>query len=75
MFQNISFMKPPVSLATEFSGINYAPMFRKKFYLDRADRATLSVCGLGFGYYYINGHKVSEDLLTAPVSNYSKTLW
>ncbi len=75
MFHDISFMKPPVSLAEDFRGINYAPMFRKKFFLKQVGHAVLSVCGLGFGYYYINGQKVSEDLLTAPVSDYNKTLW
>ncbi len=75
MFSGIQFMKPPVSLAAQFTGVNYAPMFRKRFHLEQTGHATLCVCGLGFGYYYINGQKVSEDLLTAPVSNYSKTLW
>ncbi len=75
MFDGIQFMKPPVSLRAQYSGTNYAPMFRKKFLLDKTGPATLAVCGLGFGYYYINGQRVSEDLLTAPVSNYSKTLW
>lgn len=75
MLKDIQFMKPPVQLAEEFDGTNYAPMFRKKFYLEDTRNAVLSVCGLGYGYYYINGQKVSEDLLTAPVSNYNKTVW
>ena len=51
-------------------------MFRKKFQVGKAvGKATLSVCGLGYGYYYLNGEKVTPDLFTAPVSNYEKTLW
>ncbi len=75
MFENVQFMKPPVELAEKFIGKNYAPMFRKRFHLEETRSAALSVCGLGYGYYYINGQKVSEDLFTAPVSNYNKTLW
>ncbi len=52
-----------------------AVRFRRTFYIDKVEKALLSVCGLGYGYYYINGKKVSEDLLTAPVSDYDKTLW
>ncbi|MBQ7839971.1 MAG: family 78 glycoside hydrolase catalytic domain [Lachnospiraceae bacterium] len=75
MFENIRFMKPPITLAKEFTGKNHAPLFRKKFQLDEVKNARLYVCGLGYGYYYINGRPVSEDLFTAPVSNYTKTLW
>ncbi len=75
MFHDIPFMKPPAPLTSGFHGANLAPMFRKKFVLEEIQSAVLSVCGLGIGYYYINGQKVSEDLFTAPVSNYSKTLW
>ena len=75
MFENLQFMKPPVQLAKEFTGKNHAPMFRKKFHLSKLQNASLYVCGLGYGYYYINGQPVSEDLFTAPVSNYDKTLW
>lgn len=49
--------------------------FRRKFTLTSVKQATLYVCGLGYGYYYINGKKVSEDLFTAPVSDYQKTVW
>lgn len=52
-----------------------APMFRKKFYIDETKDAKLFVCALGYGYCYINGKKVTDDLFTAPVSDYNKTLW
>lgn len=73
-FENISFIKPN----TEFdkNDATYAPMFRKTFVIDEEiETAVLSVCGLGYGYYYINGEPASEDLFTAPVSDYTKTLW
>ncbi len=75
MFSGISFMKPPVSLPETFQGTNYAPMFRRTFHLEQVQNATLYVCALGFGYCYINGKPVCADLLTAPVSNYDRTLW
>ena len=60
------------------SGYNdYAPahLFRRRFVLNRVGKAELVVCGLGYGYYYLNGHAVSKDLLTAPVSDYDAILW
>lgn len=54
----------------------YAPLFRRKFQIDKPfESAVLSVCGLGIGYYYLNEKSVSEDLFTAPLSNYNKTVW
>jgi alpha-L-rhamnosidase len=50
-------------------------MFRKKFKLKNFNEAKIYVCGLGYGYYYLNGRKITEDLLAAPVSDYNKTLW
>ena len=75
MFEKASFIKPDTRFIREYRGKNPAPMFRKKFKLNKFDTAVLSVCGLGYGYYYINGEAVSEDLFTAPVSDYDKTLW
>ncbi len=75
IFDNAVFIKPKVEFLREQTGKNYAPMFRKKIYLENTDNAKLYVCGLGYGYYYINGKKVTEDLFTAPVSDYHKTLW
>lgn len=74
-FENISFIKTDAEFIHEFSYKNHAPMFRKKFVTESTENAKLYVCGLGYGYYYINGKKVSADLFTAPVSDYNKTLW
>lgn len=75
MFENLHFIKAPVQLPEKFTGSNYAPMFRKRFWVKEIKQAKLYVCGLGYGYYFINGRTVSPDLYTAPVSNYNKTLW
>ena len=73
-FENISFIKPQGDF--DASRLDYAPMFRKYFEIKEAiENAILTVCGLGYGYYYLNGEPVTEDLFTAPVSNYEKTLW
>lgn len=57
--------------------VNYspAPLFRRKFCIKKTENALLRFCGLGYGYCFINGKAVTEDLLTAPVSEYDKLLW
>ncbi len=75
MFENIAFIKPKEKLSPQFTGENLAPMFRKIFTVSKVGSARLCVCGLGYGYYYINGKAVTEDKFTAPVSDYKKTLW
>ncbi len=75
VFDNAVFIKPDIPFKREFSWENCAPIFRKKFFLEDTKNARLFVCGLGFGYYYINGKKVSEDLFSTPFSHYMKTLW
>lgn len=75
MFDNSSFIKADAEFVYEFAPKNLAPLFRKKFFLGKTGDAKLFVCGLGYAYYYINGIKVSDDLFTAPVSNYNFTLW
>ena len=74
MFENIRFIRS--SAENDGSGKTYAPMFRRRFTLSRPfARAELFVCALGYGYCYLNGRAVTEDLFTAPVSDYRKTLW
>jgi len=69
------FIKPDIEFKREFSLNDNAPMFRKKFTQGSFCDAKLRICGLGIAYCWINGKKVTEDLFTAPVSNYCKTLW
>lgn len=53
-----------------------APLFRRRFMIEGpVESAEVRVCGLGYGYYWLNGEPLSEDLFTAPVSDYRKTLW
>lgn len=73
-FENINFIKPNVEF--DRNDATYAPMFRKTFMIDEEIKsAVLTVCGLGYGYYYINGEEATKDIFTAPVSDYTKTLW
>lgn len=76
MFENINFIKADIPFIKEYDR-DKSPcvMFRKKFKIDNFTQAKIYVCGLGYGYYYINGKKITEDLFTAPVSDYNKTLW
>lgn len=71
-----NFIKTPGPFKREFAMENDAPRFRRSFTVNGDVRcATLKCTGLGYGYFYINGKSVAPDRLTAPVSNYSKTVW
>ena len=52
-----------------------APIFRRRFTLDKIDHAILTFCALGYGYCYINGKEVTKDLFCAPASEYDKLVW
>ena len=49
-----------------------APDFRREFFLEDFVGAEITICGLGFFELYINGSKVSDDLLVPAWSNYEK---
>lgn len=51
---------------------NDAPLFRKEFNAVKGEKAEITICGLGFFHLYINGKKVSDDLLTPNATNYSE---
>ena len=51
------FIKTNKEFHFEYTGSNIAPMFRKKFIVTEIKNAKLYVCGLGYGYYYINGKR------------------
>ncbi len=70
------FIKNP-SLKIGYEDLFNSPAvrMRRRFTVEKHEKTLLTVCGLGYGYYYINGKAVSGDLLTAPVSDYNKTLW
>lgn len=73
-FNRINFIKTPRKYDPRANGT--APLFRRRFCISEPiTEATLYVCGLGLGYYHLNGAPVSDDLFTAPCSDYRKTLW
>lgn len=73
-FDRVNFIKTPRKYDPNANGA--APLFRRRFTVSEPIRsAVLHVCGLGYGYYYLNGAPVTEDLFTAPCSDYRKTLW
>ncbi len=75
-FQNAHFIKPDVVFDPTYRRRNPAPLFRKSLTLiQKPSSATLSICGLGYAYCFINGKRISPDLFCAPVSDYRKTLW
>jgi len=76
MFDYVFFIKPNIPFKHEHDH-NKSPcfIFRRRFEVKPFSTAKVSVCGLGYGYYFLNGKKITPDLFTAPVSNYNKTLW
>ena len=50
----------------------WAPVFRKKFQLQDAERVEIAICGLGLYVLEVNGKRVSEELLTPPFTTYGK---
>lgn len=49
-----------------------APLFRKTFDAKKGEKAEIIICGLGFFKLFINGKKVSEDLLVPNATCYSE---
>ncbi len=73
-FERVNFIKTPRKYEPKANGS--APLFRRRFCIgEPIESAVLYVCGLGLGYYHLNGKPVSDDLFTAPCSDYRKTLW
>ncbi len=55
----------------EFTGSD-APLFRKSFNAAKGEKAEITICGLGFFKLFINGKKVSDDLLSPNATCYSE---
>ncbi len=49
-----------------------APLFRKNFYASNGEKAEIIICGLGFFKLFINGKKVSDDLLSPNATCYNE---
>ncbi len=49
-----------------------APLFRKSFNAVKGEKAEIVICGLGFFKLFINGKKVSDDLLVPNATCYSE---
>ena len=49
-----------------------APLFRKSFNAVKDEKAEITICGLGFFKLFINGRKVSDDLLVPNATCYSE---
>lgn len=76
MLKNASFIEFPKAFCPEYRTEDPAPLFRRRFTVGAdLQKATLAVCGLGYGLYWLDGQPVTADRFTAPVSDYNKTLW
>ena len=50
-----------------------APFFRKRFtWKNNGKKAELFCCGLGYGEFYLNGKKISPDVLNPAVTQYDR---
>ena len=67
---NKIFIKSPKKLNKDFSFENPAIRFRRKFYIGEYKKAEIYVCGIGYGYYYINGEIITKDKFTAQQKRY-----
>lgn len=55
------------------SPVSPAPYFRKEFVVEQSvDRAEIRFCGLGYGELYVNGQRVSSDVLSPTVTIYDR---
>lgn len=71
-----NFIECPYKFDPKLKFEDPAPRFRRKFNVSsKLESAVLTVCGLGYGKYFLNGKTITEDLFIAPVSDYNKTLW
>lgn len=76
VFENMKFITPCGAFNPESEENNKAIVYQKTFSLPaEQEMATLYICAIGLGVCYLNGKRVGEDVLCAPVSNYEKTLW
>lgn len=75
----MEFTAPFIKIGKPFDPAVYkpapSPIFRQRFMLDRIDHTVLQLCAIGYGYCYINGRSVTEDLFCAPVSEYNRLIW
>lgn len=75
-FEDMKFIVPCGTFNPECEHNNRAIVYQKTFTLTAAqEMATLYICAIGLGVCYLNGKRVGEDVLCAPISNYEKTLW
>lgn len=75
-FEDMKFIAPCGAFNPESEENHKAIVYQKKFSLPTVpEMATLYICAIGLGVCYLNGKRVGEDVLCAPVSNYEKTLW
>ena len=74
-FEKAQFIKANREFIWDYKETDLAPMFRKTFELKPFSHVEVSLCALGFGTFYINGLKITEDLFISPTSDYEKTLW
>ncbi len=74
-FQKAVFIKSDAPFVRTYEKTCPAPLFRKRFSVGAFHKAQIAVCALGYGEFYLNGKRITEDKLIAPVSDYTKTVW
>lgn len=71
MFENAKWIARKDSM-----DIEPAPLFRKRFAITKTVKsAKMYVCGLGHGIYYLNGEKITDQVLLTPISKYDTRIY
>ena len=63
------FIKANRPFVKDYAETNLAPMFRRTFTVGRFAKAEVAVCALGLGTFYVNGHRLMQDLFCSPTSD------
>ena len=72
----MNFTAPFIKTPAPFDkNASVSPIFRRKFTLEETENAFVNFSALGFGYLFINGKIVSEDLFLSPFSEYGKLVY
>lgn len=61
-----------ISAGREFSTFEKqipAPYFRRSFKIEKAAKAELTICGLGFYELFVNGNRITRGLLSSYIAN------
>ncbi|MBE7049286.1 MAG: hypothetical protein E7394_00760 [Ruminococcaceae bacterium] len=76
MFENSKWIKivyEAYDSDSQFPNEEKSILFRRNFHLKNSiEKVILSICALGFGECFVNGERITDNLLTTPYTQYDK---